>query len=101
MGAAPLVVRVGTDGAVGAVTMIFLVITITTGRCGFAGTLGAFVGEASAAGLGDRPRNVQGATKLKVPRIHAHARTLPRLARRFTGSRVSGISRPIPRGRAR
>jgi hypothetical protein len=33
--------------------MTFLVITITTGRCGVADLVGARVGDASAAGLGD------------------------------------------------
>jgi len=43
----------GTDAATGEVTMTFLVITITTGRCGVADLVGARVGDASAAGLGD------------------------------------------------
>ena len=77
--------------------MIFLVITITTGRCGVVRPLAAGVGEASAAGLGDSPRIAHGARKLNVPRIQAQARTSPRLARRFAGGRVSGISRPTPR----
>jgi hypothetical protein len=53
IGAAPIVVRARTDAAAGEVTMTFLVITITTGRCGVADLVGARVGDASAAGLGD------------------------------------------------
>src|SRR5512133_2085878 len=100
MGAAPLVVHTGADAAAAVVTMIFLVITITTGRCGRVGPLSGWVGEAFAAGLGDKPRIADGATKLNVLRIQAQARTAPRLARRLAGGRVPGISRLTPRDRS-